>query len=182
MGSGYSAGALPATHHYYVVVNSNGVVATSAVATVNVYPQLVSGTISQVSQEIAYNSAPSALSVSSGTGGNGTYAYQWYSDAGGAYQAVASGSSYTPGPLTATTHFYVVTTSNGATVTSPVVTVVVAPPLTAGTITPSSLSISSGMNPGTLTCTPASGGGCGGNVWFGCPASGPTLARCVLTS
>ena len=128
IGTSHSPGSLLATAHYKVVVTSNGVQATSNEASVTVYPQLISGTISPAPQQIAYNTAPATLSLAGTTGGNGTYSYQWYSDASGSFQPVGTLSTYTPGPLTTTTHFYVIVSSNGVSATSPTVTVTVGPP------------------------------------------------------
>ena len=127
--SSYSPGTLTQTTNYLFQVTSNGVT-VNATTTVTVYPQLVSGSISPGSQSIVYNTVPSPMSVGGTTGGAGpgTYGYQWYSDASGSFQLVGTGSSYTPGPLTATTHFYVVTSSNGVSVASATVTVTVGPP------------------------------------------------------
>ena len=95
-----------------------------------------------------------------------------------------------------TTHFYVVTNSNGAPVTSATVTVNVAPALTAGTITPLLVTIPSGASPGIITCTRANGGDCGdaftyrwqystnGTDWsyFSPDSTGLTISPGALTS
>ena len=158
--SGYSPpGPLTATTHYYAIVTSNGATGQSTTATVTVYPPVNAGNVTPASQEIGYKGTPGLLSVSY-SGGNGTYSYQWYSDATGSFQPVsgASSNTYQSPLLTVTTHFRVVVTSNGATATSAVATVKVDPPLTAGLITPASLVIAAGKNPGTLTFTPGTGG------------------------
>ena len=125
----YLPGPLTQTTNYLFQVNSNGVVA-SAGATVTVYPQLVSGTISPASQSIAYNTAPSIMSIGGtiGGAGAGSYTYHWYSDVSGSFQPVVTGSTYTPPALLATAHYYVVTSTNGVQVTSGTVTVTVGPP------------------------------------------------------
>jgi len=159
-GSSYSSGPLTAIAHFYVVTGSNGVYVTSGQATVNVYPQLVVGTISPPTQTIDYNATPATISVSGVSGGNGTYTYQWYSDASGGFQPVtgATNSSYTPGALIATTRFYVVISSNGANITSPTAIVNVGPAPIPGVITPANITIATGASPGTFTCTPAQSG------------------------
>jgi RHS repeat-associated protein len=174
-GTTYAPGALTITTEYEVVVTSNGVQATSGVATITVYGKLVSGTISPASQSIGYNTAPAAMSISGGTGGSGTNTYQWQScpTINGAYSAIgATGSSYSPPALTATTYYEVVTTSNGISVTSSPASVIVNPPLAAGSVNPAVVTIGSGTSPGLLTCTAATGGACSGNYtyqWFSSP-------------
>ena len=160
LASGYSPpGPLTATTHYYAIVTSNEATGQSTTATVIVYPPVGAGNATPASQEIGYNGIPGLLSVS-GSGGNGTYSYQWYSDATGSFQPIsgAFSNTYQSPRLTVTTHFRVVVTSNGATDTSAVAAVKVDPPLTAGLITPASLVIAAGKNPGTLTVTPGTGG------------------------
>ena len=174
-GSNYAPPPLTATTGFEVVVTSNGVSATTAAATVTVYPKLVSGTISPATQSIAYNAVPASLSVSGTTGGSGAYTYQWQScsTSNGTYSAVgATGSSYTPPALAATTYYEVVTSSNGVSVTSSPVTVNVNPPLAAGSVSPVSITIGAGTSPGLITCTAASGGACGGSYtyqWYSSP-------------
>ena len=131
------AAGLTASIYYKVVQNSNGAVVASAPATVTVYPQLVSGTLSPSTQAINYNSVPTAISMTSATGGNGTYSYQWYSSTNGSTWNILSGStgmSYAPASLTTTTYYEVVATSNTVTATSAPATVTVYSPLTSGAI------------------------------------------------
>ncbi|WP_431213466.1 hypothetical protein ACQ86N_00580 [Puia sp. P3] len=159
-GSSYSSGPLTEVTHFYVITGSNGVYVTSGQATVNAYPQLVSGTVSAISQKIDYNTTPAAMNISGASGGNGTYTYQWYSDGGGSFQPIsgATNTSYTSGALTTTTHFYVLTSSNGAQITSATATVEVGPAPIPGVITPSYITIAAGSNPGNFACTPAQSG------------------------
>ena len=165
----YSPPALTTTLYYQISVESNGVTVYTNVAVVNVYPQLVAGTITPSSQTIDYNTSPSLLSIGGVSGGSGSYAYQWYArTGGGSYQPIsgATGSSYSPGALTSTTLYEVVITSNGASVTSAPVTVKVNPPLAAGVLSPGTAGIASGANPGILTSSSASGGSCGLNYSY----------------
>ncbi len=166
--SSYTPGALTGTIYYEVVTTSNGVSVTSNAVTITVYPQLVSGTISPSSQTINYNTTAASLSVTAATGGNGTYTYTWWASptSGGTYSQVGSGTSFSAGTLTATTYYEVISTSNGATVTTAPVVVTVNPQVFAGIITPSNITLASGTSPGSLTCTPASGGGCGGSFTY----------------
>ncbi|HET6255228.1 MAG TPA: DUF6443 domain-containing protein [Puia sp.] len=139
-------------------------------ATVTVYPQLVSGTISPSSQTVNYNRSPSILTISGTSGGNGTYSYAWQSSStsGGAYTPItgATSSSYSPPALSATTWYEVVTTSNGVPVTSSPAEVMVNAELYPGTVTPSYLLISPGTSPGTLTGDAGNGGTCSGSYSY----------------
>lgn len=169
-GTSYSPGPLYATTDYYVVVTSDGMTAQSPTYTVTIYPQLISGTINAPGQEIPYGTTPS-LSETGMTGGTGTYTYQWFWSAAGTgpwqdASAILSTNNFSPGALTATTYFEVVTSSNGASVTSAPVVVNVAPQLLAGTLTPSLVTIASGASPGVLTCNKATGGDCDGNYTY----------------
>lgn len=159
--SAYSPPILTASTYYQVIITSNGAQATSNYGTIIVYPPLQTGVISPPGQYINYNTSPAVLSVSAASGGNGTYNYQWQSCStiGGNYHPVGSGgSSYAPGPLTTPTYYEVVTTSNGASVTSAPVLVNVYPQLIPGILTPASITLAAGTSPGVLTSTPASGG------------------------
>ncbi len=164
--SSYSPGALTTSTAYEAIVTSNGVPATSASATITVYPQLVSGSISPSSQTINYDRVSGGLAVSGTSGGTGTYSYQWQSasSSSGPYTPIsaATGSGYSPGALISTTWFEVVTSSNGVNVTSAAVVVNVNPQVIPGDISPGNILINSGANPGPLTYNPASGGACGG--------------------
>ena len=165
-GATYAPGALTTTTEYEVTVTSNGVTATSGIATITVYPQLVSGTISPAAQTINYNRVPVILTDSGTTGGSGTYSYQWQSAAasGGPFSPIsgATGTSYSPPALTSTGWYEVVTTSNGVHVTSSAAIVNVNPQVIPGTINPSGISITAGSNPGPFTSDPAMGGACNG--------------------
>ena len=162
-GSTYSPGTLVSTTYYNVVASSNGAQATSAAGVVNVLPQLVAGSISPASQNISYNTAPSTLSLSGTSGGNGSYSYQWYSSPNGttgwSQISGATSTSYTPGQLTSTVYYQVQVTSNGVVGTSGSSVVnVAAPPLVPGSITPASQTINYNTVPAQLVSTAASGG------------------------
>ena len=159
-GTSYAPGALTITTYYQVVATSNGVPATSATATVTVYPPLVTGVISPSSQHINYNTAPSTLTASAPTGGNGTYTYQWYyavDNINWHAATGATGTTYTPGPLTSTTYYRIIYTSNGVSVNSFSDTVIVYPQLITGVISPSSQTINYGSVP-TLSVSGVTGG------------------------
>jgi RHS repeat-associated protein len=157
----YTPPALTATIYYRVMVTSGLYAAYSAIATVTVYPQLVPGTITPASQAIIYNTAPTSLSMSSASGGNGSYTYQWQSSPNSTSWTNISGAtstSYSPPALTATTYYRVEVTSNGATAPTNPATVTVYPLLTPGSVSPSSASINYGTSPGQLSLTGTSGG------------------------
>src|SRR5262245_59004881 len=69
----YQPPALTSTTYYRVVLLSNGAEAYSGTAVVNVYAQVNAGTISPGSQAINYNTAPSGMTLSGVSGGNGSY-------------------------------------------------------------------------------------------------------------
>jgi len=156
-GSTYSVGNLTSTMYYEVQVMSNGAQVTSNYVTVNVYPQ-VGGSISPAAESTNANIAPGALTVT-GTGGNGSYSYQWYTNASGSYQSVsgATGSTYQPPALSSTTSYEVLVTSNGATGMTGPATVTIYPPLVPGTISPSSQTITYNTVPGAMTLAGTSG-------------------------
>lgn len=168
-GSSYQPGALTVATSYEVAISSNGSSATTAPVTVSVFPPLVTGSLTPASESCIYNTAPGLLSVSGTTGGSGVYGYQWYSSTGGGpYQPIsgATGSSYQPGALIATTSFEVVTSNDGASVTSAPATVTVLPALVAGALSPAGITIAAGTSPGILTCDAATGGLCGGSYAY----------------
>jgi RHS repeat-associated protein len=150
---------------------NSGTIVYSPVATVIVYPQLVSGTILPSSQTVNFDVAPTtAFTVSSTSGGNGTYTYGWQSASAssGPYTAISGATSagYTPPGQVASTWYEVVQYSNGVSVTSSPVELIVRPQVFPGAITPSYLVISSGTSPGTLTGNAATGGSCSGSYTY----------------
>ena len=140
------------------------------VATVTVYPQLVSGTVTPSTQTINFDRSPSLLTVSGTSGGNLTYSYAWQycSTSNGTYIPVSGTNSTTfqPAAITSNTWYEVVQTSNGVQVTSAAVEAVVNPQVIPGVITPVFQTITSGTSPDTLTSTEASGGTCGGSFSY----------------
>jgi RHS repeat-associated protein len=161
-GASHTTGNLTATTYYRVGVVSNGAVAYTGNAIVNVY--LIGGTISGNTGPISYNATPGIITGGSAGGGTcGSYSYQWqqsvdnitFNDVTG-----ATGISYTPVSLTMTTYFKRKVTCGSETAYSNVLMVTVNPQLIPGTITPGSMIVSAGANPGTLTANPASGGNC----------------------
>jgi len=172
--------ALTTTTYYRRSTTCSGITAyTDNTATVNVYPQLGSAAVSPSSQTINYNTAPSALTVTSVYGGNGSYSYQWMScsTVDGTYTPIggATSSSYTPPGLTATTYFEVITTSNGASVPSVPVVVNVYPQINPGTVSPANQYINYNTVPASLSVTNVYGGnGSFSFQWQSCrQATGP---------
>jgi hypothetical protein len=115
-----------------------GTLPTSAV-TITVYPQLVAGTAS-ADQTICYNTAPSQLTGTAPTGGNGTYTYQWESstDGGTTWSPVggATGLNNQPGNLNQTTMYRLKETSGAGcgSVYTNMVTITVEPQVIASPI------------------------------------------------
>lgn len=185
--STYTPPALTATTYYEVYQYNAGTSVISNQVEVYVYAQLVSGTISGT-QQLNYNAAPTApLQVSTPSGGNGTYTYQWEScsTSGGTYATIsgATSSSYTPPALTATTYYKVLQTSNGASVLSSYVAESVYAQLVSGTIAPPNQTVNTGQIPATLSITPTGGSGTYTYQWQSSSASaGPYTAISGATS
>lgn len=116
----YTPGALTANRWYRVITTSNGVSANSNVIAVTVYPQLIAGTLTPTSADVAYNTSPGLISGSLPTGGNGSYSYQWQNsiDNGSTWTTIsgATAQNYTPDVLSANTRFRRSVSSNGVTV------------------------------------------------------------------
>jgi len=164
----YTPGNLTSSLYFHVAVYSNGAGANSGSALITVYPQLLAGSLSPSSQIISYNTVPSALSLTGVSGGNGSYSYVWYysTDGGTTWPLLSgvSGATYTPGPLTITTQYKVVVSSNSVSATSATGTItVIPPPLIAGMVTPASVVIASGTSPGIILSSPSMGGSCSGS-------------------
>jgi RHS repeat-associated protein len=107
--------------YFRVAVTSNGYSANSSIATVDVYPQLMGGSVSPASSSANANGTSVPLTISGVTGGNGTYSYAWQrSPDNSAWTTIsgATGTSYTASGLTASTWFRVLVTSNGVQVGS----------------------------------------------------------------
>jgi len=157
----YAPGTLTATTYYHLVSTSNGVAVTSSLATVTVYTQLVSGTVSPATQTINYNAAAGTLTGTAATGGNGTITYQWQSSPNNSTWTNISGATaltYAPAALTATTYYHLISTSNGVSVTSGSATVTVYPRLVAGAITSGGQKVVYNTVPTPISASTATGG------------------------
>ncbi|WP_158800302.1 DUF6443 domain-containing protein [Pedobacter sp. L105] len=123
---------------------------------------LTPGTITTPSQTIATGSESPRLIATDATGGNGTITYQWESSPEGiTWSPIRGANALTyppPGLTTVTTHYHIIYTSGGATVTSNAVTISVSAAVTPGTVTPASQSIAVGSTAASLTSTAPSGG------------------------
>jgi hypothetical protein len=159
-GSTITPGDLTQTTYFRVFVLSNGVFAYSNAAEVIVTP--VGGEINPTPTTLNYGAAPVTLTLSEVTGGNGVYSYQWYygpsSNYSGGSPIADTGTSYVPSTTTpASGYYWVSVTSNGIQVNSTPAYFAVYNPVTPGTLSPATQTITSGV-PSTLTLTGTLGG------------------------
>jgi len=159
-------GALAATTYFRRQVTSGPcATAPSNTVTINVVPGLSAGTIA-ADQTLCGGATPAPLtSTTPATGGTGTIDYQWESSPNNAtWTAIpgATGATYSPGALTATTYFRRQASSGStcAPVLSNVITITVSPALTAGTIG-TDQTLCAGATPAALSSGAAAGGGTG---------------------
>ncbi|MBC6611973.1 gliding motility-associated C-terminal domain-containing protein [Hymenobacter sp. BT507] len=161
----FAPGALTVTTSFrrQVTAGACGLVASNVV-TITVTPALVAGTIA-ASQTLCAGSTPAPLtSTGAATGGTGTIEYQWESSADNTTWAPiggATGATYAPGTLAATTYFRRRATSGPCgPVVSNVVTITVTPTLTAGSIA-ADQTLCPGATPTPLISATAASGGTG---------------------
>jgi gliding motility-associated-like protein len=161
-GPTYAPGPLTATTYFRrgVIAGACGPVYSPSIV-LTVLPALTAGTIA-ADQTVCAGSTPAPLSSSSASGGTGTFAYQWESSLDNVtWTAIggATGETYAPGPLTATTYYRRRVSSGGCTTTpSNVVTLTVAPALLAGTIGTNQTLCAGGTASPLTSGSPASGG------------------------
>ncbi|QKG58171.1 gliding motility-associated C-terminal domain-containing protein [Hymenobacter sp. BRD128] len=161
----YAPGPLTATTYYRRQVSSGAcTTAPSNTVTISVLPALLAGAIG-ADQTLCAGATPAPLTSTVGaSGGTGTVAYQWEASADNVnWSAIggATGPTYAPGPLSATTYFRRrVTAGTCAPAISNVVTITVTPALTAGTIG-ASQTLCLGATPAPLTSTAGASGGTG---------------------
>jgi len=98
------------------VMNTTTLCSRTLPISIIVHPTINSGTIA-ADQIICYGFTPALLTGTLPSGGGGTYTYQWQSSivsavAGFSNITGATGQDYQPGPLTQTTWFRRITTSN----------------------------------------------------------------------
>jgi RHS repeat-associated protein len=167
----YAIGQLTATRYFRVIINSNGVAATSGSVVVNVAAALSGGIIAGPVAAINYNTSPGALTSSqAASNGNcsGSYVYQWEKwDNSNGYTPIAGATflSYTPGNLKKKTYFRRKVSCNGEIAYSNVLTILVNDELMAGLITPDNQILPTGTTSVTLTANPARGGSCGSYLY-----------------
>jgi hypothetical protein len=130
----YTSGPLTQTTWFRRVVTSCTSSSTSAIVMVRVNAAVTSGSIG-TNQTICSNTIPSPLTSTAIGTGSGTITYEWQTNTSGSYVTItgATGATYSPPVLTATTSYQrrTVSISGGVTCYSPYttpVTITVAPP------------------------------------------------------
>jgi len=195
---GYAPGTLSTTTYFRRLVTSGFCAprTPSASVAITVLPALTAGSI-EADQTVCAGGPVAALtSTAAATGGTGTFAYQWESSPDNStWTAIAgaTGATYAPGALAATTYFRRQVSSGACTTTpSNTVTITVLPALTGGLIG-ASQALCAGATPAPLTSEAAATGGAGtvtyqweasaDNVtWVAIAgATGPTYAPGALT-
>jgi gliding motility-associated-like protein len=198
-GATLTPGALAATTYFRRQVTSGPcATAPTNTVTINVVPGLTAGSIA-ADQTLCGGATPAPLtSTTPATGGTGTIDYQWESSPNNAtWTAIggATGATYAPGALTATTYFRRRASSGStcAPVLSNVITINVAPTLLAGTIGTDQTQCA-GATPAPLTSSAPATGGAGtiayqwesspnNATWTAIPgAINPTFAPSALTA
>ena len=171
IGPTYAPGVLPATRYFRRRVSSGTACAPliSNVVTITVVPALTAGGIAANQPLCAGSTAAPLTSTAPATGGTGSLVYQWESSPNNVMWTSlggATGATYAPGRLTATTYFRRRASSGGACAPafSNVVTIIVTPTLTAGTIG-TSQTLCPGATPAPLTSTASATGGTGSSSY-----------------
>ena len=156
--STYAPGNLTVSNSYYCVVTS-GSCGTANTSTTGVTVETaLSASISGGSTPVCYNSAPGTFTAV-GTGGTGSYTYQWYN--GGSSISGATASTYAPGNITASTTYQCsVTSGSCGTAGSNAIAITAYANLVAGTVG-SDQGICSGSTPAAFTSTTLPTGGTG---------------------
>ena len=190
-GPDYAPGPLTATTYFRRRLTSGpcGPV-YSPVVTLTVLPVLNAGTIA-ADQTICAGATPGALSSTLGAaGGTGTFTYQWESSLDNSNWAAisgATGTTFAPGALTATTYYRRrVTSGTGtcATAISNVVTILVQPVVTP-TVSLAAPPVQCAGTPLTFTAVAANAGTAPTFSWFVnnvAVASGPTFTSSTLAT
>ena len=162
----YAPGALSATTYFRRRANAGSgcAPAFSNVVTITVAPALTAGTIG-TDQTLCPGATPGPLTGTAGPGGGtGSYSYQWESSADNTtWTAIAgaTGPTFAPVPLTATTYFRRgVTSGPCGPAYSPSIVLTVLPALVAGSIA-ADQDICAGATPATLSSSSGASGGTG---------------------
>ncbi|MBS1600823.1 MAG: hypothetical protein JST75_21565 [Bacteroidetes bacterium] len=156
-----------------VTETHSGSVIYSSVATINVLPQLIGGTISG-STTINYNTVPPAFtntaSASGGSCADVDKKYIWQKSTDNVNftdMSAYTGLTYSPPALTTTTYYRrKVTCLPSEIAYSNTLTITVNPAVYPGTIAQVSLNIATNTDPGALVADPASGGACSGSYLY----------------
>ena len=161
--STFAPGNITSSDVYHCAVTSGGCgTVNTATTTISVYAN-VAGTISGGVSPVCYNSAPGTFTVT-GTGGAGSYTYQWYNSAGSISGATAN--TYAPGNLTTTTTYHcVVTDASCGTANTSATTITVNANL-AATVSGGTTPICYNTTPGTLTANGSGGTGSYTYLWY----------------
>ena len=162
----FAPGALGVTTYFRRQVRSGACPnKPSNTVTITILPALTAGSIA-ASQTVCAGTPPALFTnTAPATGGTGSFVYQWESSANNSTWTPiggATGPTYAPGQLMATTYFRRRASSGSACapVLSNVVTITVTPALTAGTIG-TSQTLCLGATPAALTSTVGASGGTG---------------------
>ena len=197
-GSTFAPGPLATTTFFRRQVRSGVCSAPSNAVKLTMVPALAAGRIA-AAQPLCAGGTPAPLtSETPATGGTGSFVYQWESSVDNVtWKPIggATGPTYAPGPLAASTYFRRRATSGSACapVLSNVITITVAPALTAGNVG-ASQALCPGATPAPLTSTVGASGGTGSysyqwesgpnnSIWTPiASATGPTYAPGPLTA
>ena len=168
-GTIYSPGTVSTTTYYRRTATGadcggSNTTVNSNVVTVTVAAPFTAGSISG-NQSICSNSTATTLtSTTAASGGSGTTTYNWQQSTNGTTWTNATGTrtnaTYSPGTLSATTHYRRQAENSCGTVESNTVIVTVALPLVAGSIG-NAQTLCSGNTAATLSSTTAASGGTG---------------------
>ena len=181
----YDPGNIILTTGYFCEVTSGSCGTVTTPTTTIIVRDNLTATISGGASPVCYNTSPGVF-IATGDGGTGSYTYQWYTTTG--IIAGATGQTYNPGNITATTGYYCAITSGSCgTVNTAVTSITVYDNFTAnisGGITP----ICYNTSPGTLTATGTGGAGVYSYQWYSTTtglitgATNPTYSPGNLTS
>jgi len=117
----YLPDSLAETTYYRVLMVTGGDSIYSPPAVISILPALNGGSLLPESQTITTDSLPGLLTCTGFSGGNGLYAFQWYSSPDGTNWSLIPGvqtAGYNPGVITTTTWYQVQVNSNGVPVAS----------------------------------------------------------------
>ncbi len=159
----YTPGNLTTATGYYCAITSGSCgTANTGTTSITVYNDL-GATISGGTSPICNNTSPGSFTAT-GSGGNGSYSYQWHTSSGTI--SGATGSTYSPGNLTATTgYFCAITSSTCGTVNTSTTTITVYPGFNSGGIATTGESTCFNGDPGMIGSSTSAGGGDGSVIY-----------------